>query len=89
LFEVSWNNRNDAIYTKDQLLVDDDGNPRRQPWELWFDATDEHLSEWMRATSPNGAAAYEGRVQWSGDLGRGVQAPPPPQSELDGHETAQ
>jgi NADH-quinone oxidoreductase subunit I len=37
----------------------------------------------MRATSPSGVAAYEGRVQWSADLGHGVPAPPPPQPELD------
>jgi hypothetical protein len=29
----------------------------------------------MRATSPSGVAAYEGRVQWSGELGYGVRAP--------------
>jgi hypothetical protein len=29
---------------------------------------------WMRATSPNGEAAYEGVVQWTGDLGFGVRA---------------
>jgi NADH-quinone oxidoreductase subunit I len=86
MLELSWNNRNDAIYTKEQLLVDDDGDPRRQPWELWTEGTASGLSEWMRATSPSGVAAYEGRVQWSGDLGRGVQPPPPPQPELDGRE---
>ena len=32
-------------------------------------------SAWMRATSPSGNAAYEGRVQWSGELGYGVRAP--------------
>jgi NADH-quinone oxidoreductase subunit I len=36
---------------------------------------DDHTSEWMRATSPSGAAAYEGRVNWSGELGYGVRAP--------------
>jgi NADH-quinone oxidoreductase subunit I len=29
----------------------------------------------MRATSPSGAAAFEGVVQWSGELGYGVRAP--------------
>jgi hypothetical protein len=29
----------------------------------------------MRATSPSGVAAYEGQVQWSGELGYGVRAP--------------
>ena len=32
-------------------------------------------SGWMRATSPSGNAAYEGEVQWSGELGYGVRAP--------------
>jgi len=45
------------------------------------------MSEWMRATSPSGVAAYEGRVQWSGDLGRGVQEPPPSQPILDREKT--
>jgi len=29
---------------------------------------------WMRATSPNGDAAYEGVVQWTADLGAGLRA---------------
>jgi hypothetical protein len=29
----------------------------------------------MRATSPSGSAAYEGEVQWSGELGYGVRVP--------------
>ncbi len=29
----------------------------------------------MRATSPSGAAAFEGEVQWSGELGFGVRTP--------------
>ena len=29
----------------------------------------------MRATSPSGVAAYEGRIAWSGELGYGVRAP--------------
>ena len=32
-------------------------------------------SGWMRATSPSGSAAYEGEVQWAGELGYGVRAP--------------
>jgi hypothetical protein len=32
-------------------------------------------SGWMRATSPSGNAAYEGEVQWEGELGYGVRAP--------------
>ena len=32
LFEFSFTNRSDAIYTKEQLLVDDDGRAQRMPW---------------------------------------------------------
>src|ERR1700686_1489631 len=35
LFEFSFTNRADAIYTKRELLVDDDGPPQRLPWEDW------------------------------------------------------
>jgi NADH-quinone oxidoreductase subunit I len=76
LFEFSFANRDDAIYTKEELLVGDDGRARRQPWELWLsDDEDVNTSAWMRATSPSGQAAYEGRVSWSGELGFGVRPP--------------
>ena len=75
LFEFSFTNRSDAIYTKDELLVDDDGKPQQLPWEDWRRARTSHTSAWMRATSPSGAAAYEGRVAWSGELGYGVRPP--------------
>ena len=84
LFEFSFTNRDDAIYTKDELLVDDDGRARRQPWELWLGGEDDDTSAWMRATAPSGQAAYEGRVGWSGELGFGVRPPELGQSaELD------
>ena len=72
----------DAIYTKNELLVGDDGRAQRLPWELWTGGEDDHTSEWMRATSPSGAAAYEGRVGWSGELGFGVRPPELGQTEL-------
>src|SRR5215213_2642390 len=75
LFEFAFTNRADAIYTKAELLVDDEGKPRHQPWEHWGPGEEEHTSAWMRATSPSGDAAYEGRVAWSGELGYGVRAP--------------
>jgi hypothetical protein len=40
----------------------------------------------MRVTSPNGVAAYEGQVEWAGELGRGVPPPLPPPPELDAGE---
>ena len=69
LMEFSFTNRNDAIYTKAELLVDDDGKPQHLPWEDWREGDDLHTSGWMRATSPAGAAEFEGEVQWSGELG--------------------
>jgi len=75
LFEFSFTNRQDAIYTKDELVVRDDGMPQHLPWEDWRPGEDEHTSAWMRATSPSGSAAYVGEVAWSGELGYGIRAP--------------
>ncbi|MEZ5226920.1 MAG: NADH-quinone oxidoreductase subunit NuoI [Acidimicrobiales bacterium] len=75
LFEFSFTNRDDAIYTKNELLVGDDGKPQFLPWEDWRPGDDEHTSGWMRATSPGGKASYEGTVGWAGELGYGVRAP--------------
>jgi NADH-quinone oxidoreductase subunit I len=75
MFEFSFTNRQDAIYTKEELLVGDDGKPKHLPWEDWRPGEDEDTSAWMRATSPSGAAAYVGKVAWSGELGYGIRAP--------------
>jgi NADH-quinone oxidoreductase subunit I len=85
LFEFSFTDRADAIYTKAELVVGDDGRPRQLPWEDWSDADEVAplASAWMRATSPNGSAAYEGKVQWSGELGFGVRPPEAGQSVPD------
>ncbi len=73
LFEFSFTDRKDAIYTRDELLVGDDGRPRKLAWEDWREGDDVHTSAWVRATSPSGNAAFEGKVQWSGELGYGVR----------------
>jgi NADH-quinone oxidoreductase subunit I len=83
LFEFSFTNRKDAIYTKDELLVDTTGQPQHLPWEDWRPGEDQHTSGWMRATAPSGDASFEGVVAWSGELGHGVRAPEPPQSDRD------
>ena len=77
LFEFSFTNRADAIYTKDELVVGDDGMPQQMPWEDWTDlAQVAHLSSaWVRATAPSGDADYVGEVGWSGELGFGVKPP--------------
>jgi len=75
MFEFSFTNRADAIYTKAELVVDDQGFPQRLPWEDWREGEAAMTGGWMRATSPSGDAAFEGVVQWTGDLGVGVRAP--------------
>lgn len=90
LFEFSFTNRDDAIYTKEELVVDDDGLPKQLPWEDWTDieAVAGDTSAWMRATSPGGSADYVGRVGWTGELGFGVkpgeagQTAPAPEIEI-------
>jgi NADH-quinone oxidoreductase subunit I len=81
MFEFSFTNRADAIYTKAELLVDDQGVPQRLPWEDWREGEAAMTGGWMRAASPNGEAAFEGVVQWTGDLGFGVRAPEAGQSQ--------
>jgi NADH-quinone oxidoreductase subunit I len=81
LFEFSFTNRDDAIYTRSELLVGDDGKPKQLPWEDWRPGDDQNTSGWMRATAPSGAAAFEGAVLWSGELGYGVRPPQRGQSD--------
>src|SRR6476659_5374197 len=75
LFEFSFTSRQDAIYTKAELVVGDDGRPQQLPWEDWREGEDVHTSAWMRATAPSGSAEFEGRVSWAGELGYGVREP--------------
>ena len=42
LFEFSFTNRDDAIYTRDELIVGDDGKPKQLPWEDWHEGDDDH-----------------------------------------------
>ena len=78
LFEFSFTNRRDAIYTKTELLVDDDGRPQHLPWEDWREGEDKYTSAWVRATASAGDANFVGEVGWSGELGYGVRAPEEP-----------
>ena len=88
LFEFSFTNRKDAIYTKNELLVGDDGTPKHLPWEDWRPGEDQNTSAWMRATAPAGDANFVGVVAWAGELGYGVRAAEAEQSTADaGHRT--
>ncbi len=83
LFEFSFTNREDAIYTKDELLVGDDGRPQFLPWEDWRPGDDDNTSGWMRATAPAGRADYQNKIGWSGELGYGVRHPEKGQTFAD------
>ncbi|MEJ7724516.1 MAG: 4Fe-4S binding protein, partial [Ilumatobacteraceae bacterium] len=83
LFEFSFTNRDDAIYTRTELVVDDDGKAQRLPWEDWREGEDEHTSGWVRATSPSGDPDFDGVIGWSGDLGFGVRPGEGTQTERD------
>ena len=83
LFEFSFTNRNDAIYTKNELVVDDDGRAQQLPWELWHGHEDEKSSGWMRATSASGDADYVGEVAWCSERGFGVRSAEPKQASED------
>ena len=83
MFEFSFTNRRDAIYTKTELVVGDDGKPQQLPWEDWREGEDLLTSGWMRATSPSGDASFIGEVGWSNELGHGTRSPEPHQDVAD------
>ena len=78
LFEFSFTNRQDAIYTKTELLVDDDGQPRRMPWEDWREGEDRDTSGWMRATSPKATPTSWARSAGAASSATASAPPNPP-----------
>ena len=87
LFEFSFTNRQDAIYTKSELLVDNHGMPQHLPWEDWRPGEDQNTSGWMRATASAGSEDFVGVVSWGGELGYGVRAAEPTQDISDESES--
>ena len=92
LFEMSTTGRGDAIYTKDELLVSEDGTPNHaQPDGPLIDLQELSIADgWMRATASAGRAAYEGVAGWTPSAGVGLrppeqgQAPDPPDEKEEG-----
>ena len=85
LFEMSTTNREDAIYTRDELLMTADGNvPHMFPSDPLADL-DELLTAdgWVRATAPAGDPAYQGVKMWQGTAGPAAWDPEPSQDEID------
>lgn len=87
LFEFSFTNRQDAIYTKSELLVDNQGTPQHLPWEDWRPGEDQNTSGWMRATASAGSEDFVGVVSWGGELGYGVRPAEPMQNISDESES--
>lgn len=85
LFEFSTTNREDAIYTRETLLMDEKGNvPHMFPDDPLID--DEELltaDGWLRATAPSGVAAYEGVQMWQRTPGPADWSPEPSQDVID------
>ena len=85
LFEMSTSNRDDAIYTRNELLMRPDGSvPHMFPDDpLARHAELDTADGWLRATAPNGVAAYEGVAAWQGTPGPASWDPEPTQEESD------
>jgi len=77
LFEMSVTDRQQALYTRDELLVGEDGTPNHpQPEGPLIDLNELTIADgWMRATAPSGRAAYEGIVGWTASAGAGLRPP--------------
>ena len=82
LFEMSVTNRNDAIYTRNELLMSPEGEvPHPQPDSILIDLDElKQADGWMRATASAGRAAYEGVVAWTPTAGVGLRDPEEGQS---------
>jgi NADH-quinone oxidoreductase subunit I len=85
LFEMSTTNREDAIYTRETLLMDQRGRvPHMFPEDPLADLDELDAADgWMRATAPSGLASYEGVVMWRGTPGVGDWSAEPGQEERD------
>jgi NADH-quinone oxidoreductase subunit I len=83
LFEMSVDDRDSAIFTKDELLVERDGTPNHpEPPSKLIDLTELVAGDgWMRATSSAGRADYEGVVAWTPSARTGALPPEMGQSD--------
>jgi len=85
LFEMSPTNREDAIYTRKELLMEPDGTVPHMfeddPYANYEELN--HADGWVRATAPNGVAAYEGIQMWQATPGSADWSPEPTQEERD------
>ena len=85
LFEFSTTNREDAVYTREELLMDRQGEvPHMFPDDPLVDFSELDTADgWVRATAPAGLTAYEGVKMWQGTPGPADWSPEPSQEEID------
>jgi NADH-quinone oxidoreductase subunit I len=85
LFEMSTTNRQDAIYTRDELLMDRSGKvPHMFEDDPLADLDELQVADgWLRATAPSGMAEYEGVQMWQATPGPASWDPEPAQDERD------
>jgi len=85
LFEISTTNRQDAIYTRNELLMDREGAvPSMFPDDPIADQSELLTADgWVRATAPAGRAVYEGVQMWQATPGPATWEPEPTQDEID------
>jgi NADH-quinone oxidoreductase subunit I len=85
LFEMSTTNREDGIYTKETLLMDQKGNvPHMFPDDELADMGELAVADgWVRATASSGLASYQGVRMWQGTPGPASWDPEPGQDILD------
>lgn len=85
LFEMSVTNRDDAIYTKNELLMRPDGTvPHMFDDDPYANYDELNTADgWLRATAPGGVAAYEGVKMWQGTPGPASWDPEPDQETRD------
>ena len=77
LFEISIGSRDEAVFDKDVLLVDEEGIPNTHEEQTKLTNFNELKTSdgWMIATSSNGNPNYQNLVSWTGSLGVGKRDP--------------
>jgi NADH-quinone oxidoreductase subunit I len=85
LFEFSTLNREDGIFTRSELLMDATGKvPHPFPDDPMANFDELQVADgWVRATAPNGVAAYEGVQMWQGTPADADWSPEPDQETRD------
>ena len=77
LFEISIVSRDESVFDKDVLLVDEEWIPNTHEEQTKLTNFNELKTSdgWMRATSSNGNPNYQNLVSWTGSLGVGKRDP--------------